>query len=328
MSNMFGKYAEDFKTQENRIEEYQKQQEENRPKPNPVYVGSGPVKVLAINPNQEQLTELIGEVAEKFDTSYNSKPDQYNDNKMSRTLSVWITDKDSQVAPTLINFKLVDAPRTSRNDKPQYWNMMRGTSTNGAWSILSTLWSDDLKVGDTEEKESKVGNVYTNNVIAPVRIGEESYYMFLKTLLGWPNDETFLEAMVEVGLDFDTVFNGNFEALHRLVNDELTKDVTLEDGTVEKRPVTFIGIFTARLRDDGRVVQSFSTNSNTWFSNTGNLDVLTRKNKESIEKQRERRMANDGMDVIRDLYTLDPLVEYSEEAVKQEVADTNVDEWF
>lgn len=328
MSNsMFSNYQESFNKQDERIQEIKKEQAEKSPARKPVMVGAGQVKVLAINPTLEKLKEIIGDVAEKFDTKYGASPDQYNDNKPSRPIAVWITDKEDQVSPTLINFRLVDTPRLSREDKPQYWNMMSGTAANGEWNILTTLWSNDLKPGDVEKKQSRVGNDYTNTVLREVRVGEENYYRFLKVLLGWPDDTTFLQAMEEVGLDFDTVYGGNFDALHNLVDNELVKEVTLDNGEVETRYQTFIGIFTAKLRDDGRVTQSFSMNSDTWF--VDNYGVLTNKDKKSIEDLREKRFARDGMDIIKDLYTLDPLVEYNEDVVKQDVSeDTNVDEWF
>lgn len=326
MSTMFNDYKEAFDKQEERIEEIKKEQAE-KSGIKPVMVGAGAVKVLAINPTEEQLKEIIGEVATKFDTDYKTSPSQYHDNKPSRPIAVWITSEGDEVSPTLINFRLVDTPRLSRDGKPQYWNLMSGTTPKGAWNILTTLWSNDVSVGDVQEKESTVGNSYTNTVLAPVRIGEENYYYFLKTLLGWPDDSTFMEAMKKVGLDFDTVFSGDFSSLHRLVEEELSTVVIDDEGEEQTNHKTFIGIFTAKLRDDGRVTQSFCMNKDTWFVN--NYGVLTKKDKAKIEDLRTKRFARDAMDIIKDLYTLDPLTEYSEEAVKQNVPeDTNVDDWF
>lgn len=326
MNSMFKNYEGDFKKQEERIEEIKKTQAENS-NIKPVMVGSAPVKILAINPSESELKELIGDVATKFDTKYATTPDQYNDNKPSRPIAIWITDEGGQVSPTLVNLRLVDTPRLSKEGKPQYWSMMSGTTTNGEWNILTTTWSNDLKPGDVETKTSAVGNSYTTTVLDPVKVGEENYYRFLKTLLGWPDDTSFLGAMKEVGLDFDTVMSGDFSALHKLVEEELVKTVTLDNGETEQRYQTFIGIFTAKLRDDGRVTQSFSMNPDTWFVN--NYGVLTNKDKKSIEDLRDKRFARDGMDIIKDLYTLEPLTQYDEDVVKQNVSeDTNVDEWF
>jgi len=317
---MFKNYSDDFKKQEAEIAERKAANTIN-----PVMVGTAPVKILAINPDQATLTELIGDVAERFDTRYGTSPDQYNDNLPARPLAFWITDLESKVSPTLINLRLIDTQRLSRDKKPQWWNAMVGDT----WDMLTTRWSFDLNVGDSEDKISGSGNAYTNTILKPVNVGEENYYRLLYTLLKWPSVTTFMEAMKEAKLDFDTVYGGDFSGLHDLI-DYINEPKKVEiDGEIVEQPhvKTFMGIFTAKIKDDGQVRQSFCVNPDTWFVNSA--DVLTKGMLARLDKLKKDRLDRDGMDIMKDRYTFEPLVEYSEEVVKQEITtNDDVDEWF
>ena len=314
---MFNNYKEQFQQQETRIKENQREMPT-------VYVGWARTLVLGINPDQEQLNEIIGDVAEKFDTKYQTTPDQYKDNKLSRPITFWLSDLDRKVSPVIKTIRLIDSPRLSKEGKLQYWSMMRGSNENGSWSILTTKWSNDVKPGDARlSKTSR--NPYTEEILFPVRYGEEQYYNLLKKIIKFPDDEQFLNALKEEKLDFDTVYNGNFEGLHNLVN-WINETKALEDGTEVEDYKTFIGIFTAKIKDDGVVRQDFSMREETQF--VDNYGVLTTGMRAAIEKASEEALERTAIDIIREAYTLDPLVEYSEDVVKKEVQAPDVDSWF
>ena len=306
---MFSDYKQAFKEQEERIESGSTNK--------PVMVGMAAVKTLAINPTEADLKEIIGDVASRFDTKYATSPDQYNDGKPSRTINFWFTDKEEQVSPLIVGIKLVNTPRVSQKGKPQYWIMRSGTAGDSEWNMLSTLWSDEVKVGDVVNKTSASGNEYTETVLKEAKVGEEDYYLLLKNMLKWPDDTTFFEALEKEGLDFDTVFGGDFEGLHKLVT-YLTPEVEDEENKVK----TFIGLFTARVKNDGRIVQSFAMKNSTWFYN--NYGGPTKGMIKAVEQEREKRFKHDGLDIIKDKYALiDHLQPYSDELVK-EVAVPNV----
>ena len=93
---MFNNYKEQFAKEEARKAALAKEQEANRVPINPVMVGSASTLIVGINPTQEQLTEIIGDVAERFDTKYSKTADQYNDNKMSQPVTFWLTEVFSE----------------------------------------------------------------------------------------------------------------------------------------------------------------------------------------------------------------------------------------
>jgi hypothetical protein len=314
---MFNDYQEDFKAQEEKIAERSKSV-------NPVMVGSAPIKVLAINPTEDQLVDLIGEGGKKFDTRYQKSPSLYNDNKPSRPVSIWITDGEDRVAPTLLNFNLVDTQQISSNENPRWWTAMVGEE----WAIFTTRYSSDMKVGNSIEKTSGANNTYTETVLAECRVGEEAYYQFLYTLLKWPNPLTFFEAMKKNKIDFDTVFEGDFSGLHNLIG-YLNEPIKVEVGgeiTEQANSKTLMGIFTAKQSKSGYMKQSIIMDSDLWFVDS--QGILTSYMLKTIEKLQKSKFEYDGSDITKDEYTLEPLVEYSKAVVKKKIAATDdVEDW-
>ena len=239
--------------------------------------------------------------------------------------------------PTIQTIRLVDTPRTFSTGNKQWFALRNGTDKNGnPYSMLVTTWGKNREVGQVSEHIGKTsGQPYIDKILSQVRVGEENYYDLLKVITKWSDMSNFLEGMKSEGLDFDTVYEGDFDGLHNLVNNFIngTKVVPVldENGTLTNEVETvdnlqtFIGIFTAKIKENGKVVQAFSMNPTTWFPD--NYGALTKGMRTTIEKARKERLNRDGKDIIAGAYTLDPLTEYNEDAVKQEFPTVNPDDF-
>lgn len=324
MNNLFENYQEQFDAQEKRVEEIKQEIADKNP-PREIrktYVGSAPVRVLAINPNRDQLFELIGDVAEKFDTSYKLQTD--NDGSKYRPVSVWFSDEDKKVSPVLRTLRLYNKEVVAQSSgNNQFLTLMEGVSESGEWAILSSNYSADFEVGKVYDKVSRTSqNSYKLHVISKARRGEVNYYDLLKVITKFPNDKEFIQAMKENNLDFDSVYEGNFEGLHQLV--DWANQIKEVEGEKVEDNKTFIGIFTVTITDDGTARQGFSMNPKTWFPN--NFGVLTKKMRTYIENENQKRINYDGKEIISGEYILDPLTEYTPEVVaaaKAEDGDSN-----
>jgi hypothetical protein len=197
------------------------------------------------------------------------------------------------------------------------------------WNMLTTKWGTKFNVGFTEERNSEKNNAYVNNIVAPARVNEERYYKLLYSLLKWPDANTFFDQMKKEKLDFDSVFAGDFSGLRKLLQYINEPVITTVDGEQVEIPnvKTFMGIFTVKQRQDGRLVQSFANSSDLMFVN--NADVLSARDLNGIKLAQENLKNKSGDDIMKDFYTLEPLCVYSEKITRKTVAPTDtVDEWF
>jgi hypothetical protein len=278
-----------------------------KPKGMTTYVGSAPVKVLAINPSTDQLREIIGESAERLSTNYEATPSTYNNNEFSKPIVFWITDSTDTVAPTRVFFNLVNSPRLSKSaSKPQFFNARIGDT----YAFFSTVWGFDYTTGQVIENSKG----YADNVLSQIRTGEEDYYNFLYVLLKWGDPLTFIDGLKSEKLDFDSVYAGETEGLNNLVN------------LIKEKDLSMLGIFTVKITEDGAARQSFCKNDDTWFVN--NNGKLTEGNLARM-KDAAKRGIESSYPITVEQYTFDPLVVYSEDVVeKTAIVETNVDEYF
>ena len=255
-----------------------------------VYVGIGVAKILAINPTQEELASIIGdEMAQKFNTEYDLKPNYNGD--QSRPVTIWVTDQDNKVRPTILNLNLVDKTRVSQNDNTQYFGYRK--DKDGEPTTINFGWRDEENEWFKPLEEAKDGM--------------EAYYMFLYNLLRWNDPETFVEALVENKLDFDTVYNGEFQGLRDLIDFINTNEIN-----------SMVMLFDARYleRDSGAMmVQSVVNRPNTWLRDyNGVNDFVIGYYRKLREKQIDA-----GYDVTKNFIVIDELQEYSDELRNKEI---------
>ena len=196
-----------------------------------VYTGLTATKVKAINPNQKQLKELIGDGAEKFNTQYKVEDNSVLETK-TRPLVFWLQDKEEKVSPFIVQTNLGKAPRKSKNDNVKVIN-----------SKMQDTW------GATKEDVMNNPNMswFDQTGIRECRIGEFEYYKFISTLLRFDfnKDVDFFDMCQKLNIDFDTVLSGNYQGLHDLVEYANT------EGS-EK----YIGlVFAAKQKQDGNYRQ-------------------------------------------------------------------------
>lgn len=161
-----------------------------------VYVGVAPMKILAINPDTEQLRLIIGDSADKFNTQYALRAN-YNQQQV-RPVSIWVQDVDENTSPTIINYDLGLDLVESKTGK-------------------GLFFSDDGKTSYAND-ESMMPS-WTSGPYIQTRIGEAGFYDLIYKLYKWDQNEevTFQQFLLDTGLDLDTIYSGNFKGLHSFV---------------------------------------------------------------------------------------------------------------
>ena len=174
---------------------------------NTTYVGAGSMKVLAINPTQEQLGEIIGEeAAGKFNTEYSIR-ENYNKQQV-RPLTIWVTDKDENVSATIINYDLGKDYVQSKSGKSQFF------SDDGQVS-----WANS-----TDTIQSWIEGPHTQTTT-----GQSDWYSFVYKMVKWnKNDDVpFTQFMEEMNLDVDSIYDGDFSGLHSFVEYMKEKELSV-----------------------------------------------------------------------------------------------------
>jgi len=273
---------------------YKESINQNTKSVNEVYVGIGVAKVLAINPTQDELSSIIGpETAERFDTKYNTTTNYNGD--QSRPITVWLTDEDEKVRPTILNLNLADVPRVSKNEKTQYLGYR--VDPEGNPTTLSFAWPEKNNPEQFDWFKP----------LTEAKDGMEQYYTFLYTILRWNDPTNFVEALVENELDFDTIYNGNFDGLRRLVdylNDNDINSITM--------------LFDARMieRDGGAMmVQSVVNRPNTWRKEYNGINDWVLNYYEGVRKKQ----VDAGYDISKNFYIIDHLQPYTDELRTKEI---------
>jgi hypothetical protein len=137
---------------------------------------------------------------------------------------------------------------------------------------------------------------YTLEVLSEARTGEARYYDLLHKVLGWKEDDKFMEQLVAESIDFDSVYNGDFSGLQNLVQ------------YLGENDSTFVTLFTAKLTANG-VRQDVELKDSTTYSTLGGVtDWHVDKFKEALRQQ-----TNSGYDISNNEYVLEKgLVDYVE----------------
>ena len=170
------------------------------------YVGVAPLKVLAINPTREQLREIIGDGADKFNVEYAQRPN-YNQVTV-RPLAIWVSDYEGKVSPTLLNYDLGLEYVESKSGKGLFFSD-DGKTSYAATEAMMPSW--------------------TKGPFIKSRIGEAAWYDLVYKLFKWDqNDETpFSKFLKDTGLDLETIYAGNFKGVHDFVEYAKAQDFTV-----------------------------------------------------------------------------------------------------
>lgn len=182
-----------------------------------LYVGFTSVKVVAINPNREELNKLIGK-----DNSPDDKPIEYGGtdkegNDRVRILFVLKDDKNDEMF--FYSFNMTNKVRRNKEgDKCQVINC-----------VCSTSWAPLIKKGDTptdKVNESLLQEWFVNftdenkKIIGPKKwrkalAGEEELAILMRTWLGRAE---FKDPETEILVDTKKLFKQDFKELRELIS--------------------------------------------------------------------------------------------------------------
>lgn len=263
------------------------------------YTGLAPIKILAINPTEEELAEIIGEdAAKKFDTDY-ALTEGFNEETV-RPVNIWYQDKEEKVSPSTFTINISEDEVVSRNGNNQLIN-----------DKLQTAFMSKEDI----EKHPKMG-WFDLSTARNAKIGEENLYKLISQFLRWDFDSEveFMDMIRKTGVDVQTVYDGNFEGLRAFAK------------YVKDNEFNMIGCFVVsqKTTDDGiRNRQGFLTNPDTWYRTaTGEVvqgikDNFFNKHKKAVDQ---------GRQLSSKYYTVD-FQEFNKEdclnSVPEDIADTS-----
>jgi hypothetical protein len=177
-----------------------KEQLNQTPQEVKLYTGLTPMKVLAINPTEDKLREIIGEGATKFDTEY---PLKEYDGVNTRPINLWVQDLREKAKPMLVSFNLSEQTVEFESG---YYKIINDHNM----STISTF---------ERIKENPKMSWYSQTGMRKEMRGETLLYTIIQRLIGFNTngEKNFMEALAEEKLDFATVYGGNFSGLRNLV---------------------------------------------------------------------------------------------------------------
>lgn len=235
--------------------------------------GIGEIKVLAINPTEATLTELIGKRGGKaFDTVYAKKN---NMGVMERPVIFWVQDVEELGQPFPVQINLTDTDYVASTGSLKIIN-----------NNLQDSWSASIETLTSNPRMSW----FSQEGIRVAKKGELAYSKFLSILLNIKMQEgNYQEILASESLDFNSVFNGNFDGLR-----SLTTYLNANDSTL-------VGLFTAKetVNDKGTFTrQKFLMRPDTWFKYKGDKVV------NALQKQRDNALER-GTDLTNNFFTFE-----------------------
>lgn len=210
-----------------------------------LYTGLAAFKVLAINPTEKELGEILTpEIAAKFDTQYG-----VSDNSLlgikTRPIVIWVQDSQEKLSPQLVSIEISKEPDVAQT---------------GSMKFVNSKNNDTYSKDEKTLKDNPRMTWFTEHTFWPARIGEVEYYKFIDTLFRFNHtkDKTFFDFLKETNIDFETVLKGDFKGLKELVA------FCKEEGK-------FIGgVAAVREKGDG-MVQDVVINSDIMFRTSGQV---------------------------------------------------------
>lgn len=240
-----------------------------------LFTGIAGVKILAINPTDGELADIIGaEQAAKFDTSYAI---QERNGQSFRSLSIWYTDKDENLRPSTVGLIISGAPKTFDSGNSQ---------------LINDRLQNCIANPDTIDDNPRMG-WFKREGMRIARQGEVDYYDLMGKILrfDYKGDASLIDVLKSEGMDFDTVLNGNFDGLRKFA------------AYVKDNGILFNALYTVREKEDGdktyfnqklilRPETTFRTT--TGITSDWEIEKLTKTYKDTKER---------GYDLTKDWFT-------------------------
>jgi hypothetical protein len=267
------------------------------------YTGLTQIKIVAINPTLDQLSDLIGEdIAKKFDTNYSMSEFNGVD---TRPIVFWVTDLDENISPTPVQISISKDDVVSRAGNAQFIN-----------DYLQSTYSANLDTLMNNERMSW----FSKTGIKNARIGEVQFYDILTKCLKMNTKEgNAIEVLRTENLDFDSVLNGNYDGLRNLVN---------YLPTIDSYPISLAAVKEA-VDDEGktRLRQKFSFYQDTFFKadevSNWHTNRIMEKHLDAVERQSS--LVKDYFTVDFQVYDKTKCVNY-EEAPSETMSQSSSDE--
>lgn len=192
------------------------------------YIGFAEMNLEAIAPNADMLQSIIGEPAKMFDTDYKKQENPYTET-LEKRFPVWVSTED--VRPFIgLNLSVSNTPRVTMDGVQQYAVLTSGTYLNkdnkateynifGFRYLSKENLGSDPVVGQTYTMKSKNGNDYNLTLLFAANQGDDEYYTFIHTVLGYREDKEFLADLEKNNLLSSQVFAAkDTKALENLTN--------------------------------------------------------------------------------------------------------------
>jgi hypothetical protein len=134
------------------------------------YTGLALSKIVAINPTQEVLAEILNPAAAaKFNTQYALAKSPYGD-QMVRPVTIWIQDVAEKMSPVAINLNLSMTDYVSKEGGCRFVNKHNITVSSKTGKLSGITDNPNMSWWSTEGARK-------------VRLGEEEFNAFFTTLL-------------------------------------------------------------------------------------------------------------------------------------------------
>lgn len=263
------------------------------------FTGLAACKILAINPDQKRLGELIGEqAAEKFGADY-SKGENLNGTTV-RPVNIWVTDVDEKVSPTLLTINVnPNVGVTSKAGTPQNINKR-----------LQTIYMSEEDI-----REHPKMKWYSMDGFRQAKVGEEQLYTLIAMLLRWDFDGKvdFLEMVKETECSLEDIWNGNYKGLHNLVN-----------HCNENQFAVILPFAVKQQEKDDRIVtrQQVISNPDVWYR-VGESHLVTQRTKDNF-LNKHLKQNKEGYSLSKSYYTVE-FQEFDKDACLNSEPDSTAD---
>lgn len=194
-----------------------------------LHTGLSQLQIVGINPTQEQLANIIGDGASKFNLDYSAK-------EYGRPITFWLKSPDGKVAPFAKTLFLKDevVPVSQNTGK----NMILNDST-GQYGTVQSTWA-------TSPEE--LPEWFSPDGARAAKKGEYDWYDTIVKLLRFRDKEgglTYKQFLAEEHLDFESIVNSEDNSvLHQFLE-------WLQDNGND----VFVGLLTVRESDAGKFYQ-------------------------------------------------------------------------
>ena len=164
------------------------------------FTGLESVRILAINPTEEQLQEIIGDGAKNFDTVYAET--EFN-GRVTRPVVFWVQDVNELTSPCPVQINIGAGEETFSTGSVRVMNdyLQNTISPQGVDGVLNNPKMNWFS--PTGIKIARVGEVAFNDLLT-------------KALKMNVKEAKANEVLSEENCDFDSVLNGDFSGIRRL----------------------------------------------------------------------------------------------------------------